>query len=106
MLGNIYGDAGDLDRALKHYREAIRYEKCKAMSTAQPRLASTSPSASLNAGRFPDALAYAQAALRNYETFGDRAAAEIQKTQGLIARDRAGHAVREWGVGSREWEGE
>ncbi len=31
-----------------------------------------------------DALLYAQAALRNYATYGDRAAAEIQETQGLI----------------------
>ena len=36
------------------------------------------------AGRREDALLYAQAALRNFETFGDRAAEEIQKTQRLI----------------------
>ncbi len=43
-------------------------------------------SALMNAGRLEDALLYAQAALRNFETFDDRAAEEIQKTQGLIAR--------------------
>lgn len=36
-------------------------------------------------GRLADAREYAYAALRNYQTYGDRAAAEIQETQGLIA---------------------
>ncbi len=27
MLGSIYGDVGDLDRALTHYRESIRYKE-------------------------------------------------------------------------------
>jgi tetratricopeptide (TPR) repeat protein len=62
QLGNIYQDAGDLDRALPHYREALR-----------------------DAGRLTDAQEYASAALRNFQAYGDRAAEEIQKTQGLIA---------------------
>ncbi len=37
------------------------------------------------AERFEDALLYAQAALRNFQTFGDRAAADIQQTLLLIA---------------------
>ncbi len=37
------------------------------------------------AGRLTDAREYAYAALRNYQTYGDRAAAETQRTQGLIA---------------------
>jgi hypothetical protein len=37
-------------------------------------------------GRLGDALLYAQASLRNYATYGDRAAAEIQWTQRLIER--------------------
>ena len=37
-----------------------------------------------NAGRLTDTLLYARAALRNFATYGDRAAAEFQRTQGLI----------------------
>jgi tetratricopeptide (TPR) repeat protein len=84
QLGNIYQDAGDLDRALLHYREAIRYFDAAGdlfnSATARFNVAVTLT----QAGRLPDALAYAQAALRNYATFGDRAAAEIQRTQALI----------------------
>jgi tetratricopeptide (TPR) repeat protein len=36
------------------------------------------------AGRLEDALEYARAALRNFETFGDRAAEEIEKTRRLV----------------------
>jgi hypothetical protein len=34
--------------------------------------------------RIEDALDYARAALRNFEMYGDRAAAEIEETKGLI----------------------
>ncbi len=37
------------------------------------------------AGRFADAREYAYAALRNYETFGERAMKEIEETRRLIA---------------------
>jgi hypothetical protein len=35
--------------------------------------------------RLPDARAYAEAALVNFQRFGDRAAQEIQKAEQLIA---------------------
>jgi tetratricopeptide (TPR) repeat protein len=85
QLGNIYDDAGDLERALLYYSESIRYrESAKDVyGAAQTRV--NVAVALANSGRFTDALAYAQEALRNYQTFGDRAADKIQKTQGLIA---------------------
>jgi tetratricopeptide (TPR) repeat protein len=84
QLGLIYGDAGDLDRALSHYRESIRYEEMQGnlYGAAQTRFNVAIGLA--NAGRLADALLYAQAALRNFTTYGDRAAAEVQETQGLI----------------------
>jgi tetratricopeptide (TPR) repeat protein len=86
QLGAIYGDAGDLDRALSHYREAIRYFE-GAGDLYQAAATRFNVAIDLaNAGRRADALLYAQAALRNFATYGDRAAAEIAKTQGLIAR--------------------
>ncbi len=39
----------------------------------------------IKSGRFADALEYANAALRNFETYGEDAAEEIQKTHNLIA---------------------
>jgi len=38
-----------------------------------------------NAGRLADAREYARAALRNFESFGNRAAEMIEKTRGLVA---------------------
>jgi tetratricopeptide (TPR) repeat protein len=85
MLGCIYGDASDLDRALHHYREAIRYAEAANNLYEAARYRFNVAIDLANAGRFEDALDYAQAALRNYSTFGDRAAADIQDTQQLIA---------------------
>jgi tetratricopeptide (TPR) repeat protein len=85
QLGNIYGDAGDLDRALPHYQDAIRYREKQGdlYRAAQTRFNVAVDLA--RAGRLPDARAYALAALRNYETYGDRAADEIQRTRRLLA---------------------
>lgn len=85
-LGNVYGDAGDLERAMTHYRQAIRYREAAGdlYSAAQARFSVAVFLA--RAGRFADALEYAKAALRNYEAFGERAAEEIQKTRELIAK--------------------
>ncbi len=85
MLGVIYNDAYDLDRALQHYREAIRYYEMEGDIYGA---AITRYNVALDlaqAGRFEDALDYANAALRNYETYGDRAAKKIQETRELIA---------------------
>jgi tetratricopeptide (TPR) repeat protein len=84
-LGVIYRHAGDLDRTLAHYRESIRYQEMQgnlygaAVTRFNVALTLT------RAGRLADAREYATAALRNYQTYGDRAAEEIQRTQGLIA---------------------
>ena len=85
MLGSIYGDAGDLNRALMHYCEAIRYtEAADNVYEAATHHFNAAIDLS-NAGRLEDALAYAQAALNNFATFGDSAEADIQETQGVIA---------------------
>lgn len=85
QLGNIYNDAGDLDRALTHYREAVRYFEAAGDVYHAATVRFNVAIGLANAGRVPDALAYAQAALQGFSTFGDRAAADIQDTQGLIA---------------------
>ncbi len=84
QLGNVYDDAGDLDRALPHYRESIRYDEMQGNLYGAAQTRSNVAIALAQAGRLADAREYAHAALRNYQTYGDRAA-DIQQTQGLIA---------------------
>jgi TPR repeat protein len=83
-LGAIYGDAGDLDRALPHYRDSIRYEEAQGnlYGASQTRFNVAVDLA--GAGRLQDALAYAEAALRGFESYGESAAEMIQRTRGLI----------------------
>jgi len=89
QLGNIYGDAGDLKRSLHHYREAMRYFEA-ADDHYHAAVARRNVAAFFTrAGRFADALDYARAARRGFETFGPRAAEDIQNTQRLIAQIEA-----------------
>jgi tetratricopeptide (TPR) repeat protein len=85
-LGVIYSSVGDLDRAMLHYRESIRYEETadNLYGAAETRFNVAYTLA--EAGRFADALEYARAALRNFETYSDSAAEMIQKTRKLIAQ--------------------
>jgi tetratricopeptide (TPR) repeat protein len=84
-LGAIYGDAGNLDRALPHYRESIRYEEMQGNLYGAAQTRFNVAIALADAGRLAEARLYAQAALRNYvENYGDGAAAETQRTHGLI----------------------
>jgi tetratricopeptide (TPR) repeat protein len=84
QLGNIYCDAGDLDRALPHYREAIRYDEAGGNLYEAGKHRFNVAIALMQAGRLADALEYARAALRNFETYGEGAAEVIQETRGLI----------------------
>ena len=86
VLGNIYGDAGNLDTSLHHARESIRYYEQSGDVYWAASIRHNVAITLANAGHFEDALDYAQAALCNFSTFGDRAADMIQKTQQLIAQ--------------------
>jgi tetratricopeptide (TPR) repeat protein len=79
-------DARDFDRASPHYREAIRYWEGSGdyYNAANARFNVTF--GLLQAGRLSDAAEYARAALRNFETYGQGAAADIQDTQQLLKR--------------------
>ena len=84
-LGSIYALGGKLDQAMLHWRQAIRYYEATTNLYESARTRYNIGIALAQVGRFEEALLYAQAALHNYETFGDRTAADIQKTQKLIA---------------------
>jgi tetratricopeptide (TPR) repeat protein len=85
QLGNIYADGNKPDLALRHYEEAIhnyetagnRYNAARARAGVAVNL--------VRSGRFGDALLWAQATLRDYQAYGDRAAADIAETQRFIA---------------------
>jgi hypothetical protein len=42
----------------------------------------------VSVGRFADALAYAEEALRGYASYGERAGAQVERTRGLVERIR------------------
>jgi len=87
-LGNIYGSVGNAKRAMQHYRQAAHLHEQSGdhYMTAQTQF--NVARVLLNAGRQVDASEYAEAALRGYESYGERAAAEIEKARGLIAEIR------------------
>jgi len=88
QLGNIYTAAGDFDRAVQHYREAVqRFEEAGDIFNAALTRRNVAI-ALLNAGRRADALEYAEAALRGFESFGERAGEMIERTHRLIAEIR------------------
>ena len=84
QLGNTYGNLADFDRALRHWREAIRYKEMSGDEYEADMIRHNVGMSFMLAGRGAEALEYARAALRNFETFGDRAAANIKKAQELI----------------------
>jgi tetratricopeptide (TPR) repeat protein len=87
-LGKTYAPAGDLDldRALAHYQKAIRYEEAQGNLFGAAQTRYNVAGALALVGRFSDALAYAEEALRGYETYGERAGAEVAEMRGLIAQ--------------------
>jgi tetratricopeptide (TPR) repeat protein len=85
QLGIIYKDAGQMARALEHYQQSARYEEQQGnfYGAGQTRYNVALMLAQQN--RLADARAYAEAALRNFQVYGSRAAAEIEETQRLLA---------------------
>jgi tetratricopeptide (TPR) repeat protein len=83
QLGLIYM-AGDLDRALHHFRQTIKFCEVRGNHYTATCTRFNVAIALLSAGRRADALEYANAALRGFESYGDRAADNIQKTRKLI----------------------
>jgi tetratricopeptide (TPR) repeat protein len=67
QLGNIYGDAGQIDTALRHQRESIRYFDAMQDRFAAGQARSNAAATLARAGRFADAREWAQSALRDFE---------------------------------------
>jgi tetratricopeptide (TPR) repeat protein len=84
-LGTVYFEAADIDRAFQHFREAIRYCELQGDLYATARTRRNVAKALVRVLRLADAREYLLAALRDFETFGDRAAQEIEVTKEMIA---------------------
>jgi tetratricopeptide (TPR) repeat protein len=85
QLGAIFFHANNVKLSLLHYGEAIRYFELQGKFYDAANTRYNTALALFKKGRFEDALEYANAALRNYQTFGNRAIEEINKTWELIA---------------------
>ena len=85
-LGAIYTEVGDVDRALTHFRPAIRYHEGAGDLYIAADNRFNVALAFAQSGRLDHALEYARAALRNYETYGDGATQEVEQTQQLITQ--------------------
>jgi tetratricopeptide (TPR) repeat protein len=87
-LGIAYSVCRDTDRALYHYCHDVQYSEQagEILGAGQTRY----NIALLLQGdrRFDDARAYAEAALANYQSLGQRAAKEIGDAENLIAEIR------------------
>ncbi|HEC85117.1 MAG TPA: CHAT domain-containing protein, partial [Thioploca sp.] len=86
QLGNIYNDVGDLERALPHYCEAIRYfETAGNLYYAANAHSNVAFAIALqDANRFPMAMEHACAAMRHYQSYPQGTEDEIHRTEGLI----------------------
>lgn len=84
QLGNIYYDVGDLEQALYHYNQDIHYDE---MAGNQYGAGITRRNVAIVLAQnslLSDALLYARAALRNFESYGGRAKEDEEETKKLI----------------------
>ncbi len=84
LLGVIYKNAGDLERALEHYNKAINYCELGGNYFNAGLFQENVALAIAPQGRRNDALLYANAAIKNFQRYGDGAVQAIQKVQRTI----------------------
>lgn len=85
QMGLIYVDAGNQERALQHYNEAVRYFEAAGDFYKAGGTRRNVAIALANSGRLSDGLLYARAALRDFEKYGDATLKEQEEMKGLIA---------------------
>ncbi|MFT4555377.1 MAG: tetratricopeptide (TPR) repeat protein [Planctomycetaceae bacterium] len=84
-LAVIFSEIGDADRALPHYRDAIRFTEPTGNQFQAGQIRFNVAIALLQSRRLSDAQQYALAALRDFQSYGDRAADMTAKTKQLLA---------------------
>jgi tetratricopeptide (TPR) repeat protein len=94
QLGLIYRDAGQMDAALHHYREAIRYEEMQGNHYGAARTRYNVALALRAMGNLDDALLYARAAVEGFARYGAGAADMVALAEGLVGLIEAQSAER------------
>ncbi len=72
-------NVGDQEQALSHWSEAIRYMEMTGNIYGAGQIRFNVAAALKDANRFPDALEYARAALRNFQSYPQGAEEMIQR---------------------------
>jgi tetratricopeptide (TPR) repeat protein len=85
-LGQLYREAGNIDRALYHYHESIRLDEAQGNLYGAAKNRGNVAVTLARAGRLADARQYAETALRGFQSYGAGAADDVEKTLELIAR--------------------
>jgi tetratricopeptide (TPR) repeat protein len=85
QLGSIFGDIGDLDTALTYYRQGIRCEEAHGNPFGAGGTRFNVAIDLAKSGRFPEAIEWARAALRDFEG-SENADSEIVNAAELIRR--------------------
>lgn len=88
QLATIYQGMLDIESSLDHSRQAIREHESNGNLLGASQSRYNAAMTFLIADRRDDALEYAQAALRGFEGYGEKAAAEVEKTRQLIEEIR------------------
>ncbi|QDT25131.1 CHAT domain protein [Gimesia panareensis] len=83
-LGSLYTEINDIDSALRHYNYAIRYQEVTGDFYEAGAIRANMAITLVQSGRLIDAREYALAALRNYHTYGDAVATEVQEMHNVI----------------------
>jgi tetratricopeptide (TPR) repeat protein len=83
-LGHIYQLLGDIERALTHFREAIRYHESGGDNYGAAQARYNLALAMAQSKRFQNAREYALAARDGFAPFGPAAAEKVQKAQRFI----------------------
>jgi tetratricopeptide (TPR) repeat protein len=88
QLGSIYLRLGDLEGSLSYYQQAIQEHEKNGDLYAAAQSRFNTAIALMVVDHRPDALEYAMAALRGFESYGDKVAEEIESARQLIAQIR------------------
>jgi tetratricopeptide (TPR) repeat protein len=89
QLGGIYGEAGEIDTAIRHFRESVRYREATQNRFGAGQSRQSAALALANAGRFADARDWAESALRDYQAC-ENADQEVVDTLKLLERIESG----------------
>ncbi len=98
QLAAIYEIAGDVDRSLEHFQKCIGYMEASGNVYGGALTRFNVGLTLARRGRFADAKEYALAALRGFQSFGDRANEDVTRTRKLMA---AIDSLQATGAGSK-----